>query len=125
MSTDIEVTDFDCSEFLERQSAGTGTEDLDYVRGNFKPRDHHVQKNSHPYEPKFARWTEKFRLIGAQLSDLEDFFAVDHLTMEAWAREHPEFAHALDTQPTALGVSSEDIGLFNWLKDYRRGELGL
>ena len=44
MSTDIEVTDFDGSEFLERQSASTGTEDLDYVRGNFKPRDHHVQK---------------------------------------------------------------------------------
>ncbi len=93
------------------------------IEADFKPRRYHVQKSSRPYEPKFARWTRKSVLIGAQLSELEDFFAVDHLTMEAWAREHPEFAHALDTQPTALGVASEDIGLFSWLKDHRRGRL--
>jgi hypothetical protein len=84
-----------------------------------------VQKSSRPYQPKFARWTEKFRLIGAQLSELEDFFAVDARTLDDWTREQPEFARALKTQPTALGVSSEDIGLFSWLKDHRRGDLGI
>jgi hypothetical protein len=95
------------------------------IEADFKTQSYHVQKSSRPYEPKFARWTEKFRLIGAARSELEDFFAVDHLTMEAWAREHPEFAHALDTQPTALGVASEDIGLFSWLKAHKHGELGI
>src|SRR5262245_52220372 len=113
MSTDIEVTDFDWSEFLDRQYASMDTEEIDYVRDNFKPRNHYVQKSSRSYEPKFARWTHKFRIIGATRSELEDFFAVDTLTMEAWAREHPEFAQALDTQPAALNVSGEDYGLFN------------
>jgi hypothetical protein len=101
------------------------TEEIDYVRGNFKLQDYHVQKSSRPYEPKFARRTHKFRLIGATRVELEDFFAVDALTMEAWAREHPEFAQALDTQPTALSILSEDIGLFSWLKDHRNGDLGI
>ena len=88
-------------------------------------RRYYVPKSSRPYEPKFARWTEKFRLIGAQLSELEDFFAVDDVMMKAWAREHSEFAQALNTQPVAIDVTGEDFGLINWLKDYRSGDLGI
>jgi hypothetical protein len=92
---------------------------------DFKSQNYHVRKSSHPYEPRFARWTEKLRFIGVTRAELEDFFAVDARTMEAWAKEHREFARALDRQPTVLGINSEDIGLFNWLKDYRRGDLGI
>ena len=45
--------------------------------------------------------------------------------MERWYLEHDEFRRALEVKPTAFGVTSEDIGLFNWLKDYRRGDLGI
>ena len=133
MSRDTEGTDFDPRRSWRAGSTARTTiapvsmEELEMSRDteiDFKPQNYHVQKSSHPYEPKFARWTEKFRLVGAEWAELEDFFAVDTLTMEAWAREHLEFAQALDTQPTALGVSSEDIGLFNWLISHRRGDLG-
>lgn len=88
-----------------------------------EPRDHFVKKGPREYEAKFARQTMKLRLIGATLTELEDHFAVDAPTLQAWARADPGFAMALDTQPTLLGVSAEDHSLFGWLRDYRRGNL--
>jgi hypothetical protein len=128
MSRRTEVNDFDPKaelasyvDFLDREY-----EDNKLSRDaktDFKSQNYHVRKSRRPYEPRFARWTEKLRIIGVTRAELEDFFAADTLTMAAWASEHSEFAQALDTQPGALGVSSEDIGLFNWLKDYRRRDL--
>lgn len=40
-------------------------------------------------------------------------------------RDHVEFAAALSTHPSALAVTSEDWGIYNWLKDYRRGWWGV
>ena len=51
---------------------------------------------------------------------LEAWFAVDALTIERWSLEHPDFRSALEVKP--IGVTLEDCGLFNWLKDYWVGD---
>jgi hypothetical protein len=61
------------------------------------------------------------RLRGSTRAVIEDWFAVDALTIERWALEHPEFRSALEVKP--IGVTLEDCGLFNWLKDYWLGNL--
>ena len=77
------------------------------------------------YRRNCARNAEKLMLIGATRAELALFFGVDVATIERWAEEHKDFEWALQTIPTTLGVSYEDHSLFNWLKDYRRGNLDL
>jgi hypothetical protein len=84
---------------------------------------YYVDRCDRPYQPFFARETEKLRVLGATVEELCDLFAVPSLTIERWTHEHEEFSKAFKVESTALGVTSEDIGLFNWLKDYRRGYL--
>ena len=80
-----------------------------------------VRKCSRPYQSAFARQAERLTIFGATRAVLEDWFAVDALTIERWALEHPEFRSALEVKP--IGVTLEDCGLFNWLKDYWLGNL--
>lgn len=77
------------------------------------------------YHRHCARRAEKLRLIGATRAELALFFGVDVSTIERWADEHKDFDWALQVYPTALGVTHEDFGLFNWLKDYRLGNLDI
>ena len=80
-----------------------------------------VRKCSRPYQSAFARQAEKLTIFGATRAALEDWFAIDALTIERWALEHPEFRSALEVKP--IGVTLEDCGLFHWLKGYWLGNL--
>lgn len=64
-------------------------------------------------------------LIGATRAELALFFGVDVAGIERWAEEHKDFEWALQTMPTTLGVTGEDHALYNWLKDYRLGNLDI
>jgi hypothetical protein len=75
------------------------------------------------YGPNTAPFTEKLRLIGATKRELALFFGVDDHTLERWAEAHKDFGWALQTPPSVLGVTHQDFALFNWLKDYRLGNL--
>ena len=79
--------------------------------------------NPAKYRRNCARDAEKLILLGATRAEVTKFFGVDDCTISRWSSEHKDFYWALGTAPSALGVSSEDIGLFSWLKDYRRGYL--
>jgi hypothetical protein len=81
--------------------------------------------NQTTYDRNCARQAEKLSLIGATRAEVAKFFGVEILTLEEWARQHKDFGWALQTDPTAFGVTSEDYGLYNWLKDYRRGFLDI
>ena len=83
----------------------------------------HTDCNPAGYRRNCARNAEKLRLIGATQAELALFFGVDVATIERWAEEHKDFEWALQVLPTALGVTGEDVELFNWLKAYRRGDL--
>jgi hypothetical protein len=90
------------------------TEDTDYNSGEYRPAE---------YQRHCARCAEKLRVIGATRAEVAKFFGVEILTVDEWERQHKDFDWALQTEPTTLGVTSEDFGLYNWLKDYRRGLL--
>jgi hypothetical protein len=75
------------------------------------------------YNRKCAGDAEKLRLIGATRAELCLFFGVDRATLERWAEDHKDFERALQVAPSIFGVTHEDFGLFNWLKDYRLGNL--
>jgi len=81
------------------------------------------ERNPATYRRNSAKRAEKLMLIGATRTELTLFFGVNVATIERWAEEHKDFEWALQTIPTALGVTYEDHGLFNWLKDCRLGNL--
>jgi hypothetical protein len=67
--------------------------------------DYHTAK----YRRHYARCIGKLRVIGATRAEVAKFFGVDLRTLDEWARRHKDFDWALQTDPTALGVTSEDL----------------
>jgi hypothetical protein len=85
----------------------------------------HTDHNPAEYRRNYARRAEKLTLVGATRAELALFCGVDVRTIERWAEEHKDFEWALQVAPSILSVTGEDIGLFNWLKDYRLGNLDI
>jgi hypothetical protein len=75
------------------------------------------------YRPSCARDAEKLLLLGATREDLAKWFGVHKFFLDHWEDQHEDFALAMQTKLSRLGVGYNDYGLYKWLYDYRRGAM--
>jgi hypothetical protein len=91
-------------------------EDISTKESDFDPQK---------YQPRYAVDAEKLRLFNATREEMSRWFGVQEMFLDIWAEQHDEFAKALQVEPITTLRVTDDFGLINWLKDYRRGNLNI
>ena len=64
-------------------------------------------------------------MFGATREERRRWFGVHEVFLDRWASEQKDFAKALQVEPIMTLRVTDDFGLINWLKDYRRGNLDI
>ena len=91
-------------------------------RGHLNQRE---RLRSSEVSARYAVDAEKLRLFNATREEMSRWFGVQEMFLDIWAEQHDEFAKALQVEPITTLRVTDDFGLTNWLKDYRRGNLNI